>query len=472
VVAYRVEEVPVSSIVLNPKNFRHDEVTAPEECFTALFGSDKDRTYMLNLATDIAANGLDPSSLPIVEPVSSYWRVLEGNRRVACLKAMSNPSLLPLEGMTARQANAYRDKFEHLGTVSSLPRKLLCVITDDTARADHWITLKHTGAGQHKGAGTVEWDATGRARHEIAQNAGAGAGAGGGSGASSEQSGRAVRLLDALRAEFDGDNEITSLLDSAKRRGITTLGRVLIRPENRLRLGLQMDGSDVTFTVSHEALRKAMIKLLSDLGTPNLNSRSINKAADVDDYLDQVEEDLPTAQDRADEPRPPGTGSATPAPKKKRKKEPRTEKKPYRQLVLHHGSTKTRAVLGELKKLTFADNTYTCVILNRVLLDLFTQDVLTALGKTPDYSSAKNLRACVELVDPSRQMHKNRKFPLIHDNLDKHAGPLAIDSMHLYLHRTTTEATHDLPRIQCEYYQPLLEALDDYVEERLTKSDS
>lgn len=463
----RVEEVPVSSIVLNPKNFRHDEVTAPEECFAALFGTDKDRTYMLNLATDIATNGLDPSSLPIVEPVDSYWRVLEGNRRVACLKVMSNPSLLLLEDMAARQATAYREKFEHLGTVSSLPRRLLCVITDDTARADHWITLKHTGVGQHKGAGTVEWDPTGRARHEMAQNEGAG---GGGTGASSEQSGRAVRLLDALRAEFASDNELIELLDGARRRGITTLGRVLIRPENRLLLGLNIEGADVSFLVSREALRRAMLKLLSDLGTPALNSRSINKAADVDAYLERIDEDLPTADDRADAPRPPGASAAPPpARKKRRKKEPRVERKPYRQLTLAHGSTKTRAVLGEMKKLTFVDNTYTCVILNRVLLDLFTQDVLQAIGKAPNYSSAKNLRACLELVDSARQMHKDRAFPQIHDALDKHTGALAIDSMHLYLHRTTTEATHDLPRMQCEYYQPLLEALDAYVEDYLNE---
>ena len=472
------ETIPVSSILLNPKNFRHKAVASQEECFRELMKDKKDREYILNLATDIATRGLDPSSLPIVEPSGTQWRVLEGNRRLTALKAMANPDVIPdLPGVAEKALKAYRSKFSQLGAIASLPSELLVVVETDRDVADHWVTLKHTGVGQHKGAGTVEWDASGRARHEMSL-----AGAGTGRGASSEQSGRAIRLLDALREEFGGDTELLELVDRAADKGITTLGRLLIRPENRLRLGLDIGDDDVRFTVSRAALRATMLRVLSDLGTPKLNSRSVNKADDVLDYLDDIAADLPGSADRAPAPRPPSPGSggsgsgsgssgggggapspAPPAPKPSAKREKQPARRPYAGLKLSHASAKTRAVLKEMQELRFDSFPNTCVILNRVLIDCYMQDILEAVGEKVDQSPSKNVLTALRLVDTDAGVKaKDRKLPHLWNAVSTHTGELAVDSMHMYVHRVTFRATGDTGRVQCEHYQPFFEALEQY----------
>lgn len=470
------ESIAVSSIRLNPKNFRHRPVESQEESFAALLADQKDRDYLFALATDIAGRGLDPSSLLIVEPVGKHWKVLEGNRRLASLKAMANPDVIPdLSDLTERQMKAYRDKFAKLGTIATLPSDLLCVVTTDKELSDHWITLKHTGVGQHKGAGTVEWDAVGRGRHEQALGSSSGA-TPTRRRASSEQTDRALALLDALRVQFAGDSELLSQIDRAEKRGTTTLGRLLIRPENQLRLGVEIDDTSgqVRFAVTPDSLRSGILRMLTDLGTPRLNSRSINTQDDVGDYLDRVEEDLPRADDRTATPQPPSaprggvtptggaTGSSTasaarPAPKR----EKRPSAKPYRGLKLRTARPKTKTVLEEMQALRFDTHSTTCIILNRVLIDLFCADVIEELGAKSSNTLATNLRTCLRLIDTDENVPlKRRKYTAIWNSLDTGTGELSVDSMHLYLHRAAAHGTEQAARVQCENYEPVLAALD------------
>lgn len=469
---YEVEPIPVSSVLLNPKNYRHRPVTSQDECFLALFSEPKDRDYMLNLATDIATRGLDPSSLPIVQPEGARWRVLEGNRRMAALKAMTNPDVIPeLPGASDRQMKAYRGRWAKLGGVAPIPRTVDCVVTSDVEASDHWITMKHTNVGFHKGAGTIEWDAEGKARHEAGGATGDGRVAG--RRASSEQSGRAVDLLDALRQQFADDDEMLALVDRAFKKGITTLGRVLIRPENRLRLGMQIDGRSVRWTVSDNALRAAMHRLLSDLGTPELNSRSINVADDVVGYLDAIASDLPTSDDRVEAAHPAvgaPVGASERSTRSRRRKAPQPARRPYGSLQLTHGSGKTRAVLAEMKTLAYKDYAYTCAILNRVLLDLYSFDVLDALGKKTGGGCNARVQRCLHLLDPHNTKPTDRRFPHIWDALASGTGELSVDSMHFFVHRHDYRAHPDIARTQCEAHEPFLRALDDLVEDTLRGS--
>lgn len=464
------EPIAVSSILLNPKNFRHDPVESQEECIRELLREPKDRDYMFNLATDIAGRGLDPSSLPIVEPKGKQWRVLEGNRRLACLKAMSNSDTIPdVEGVTERQMKAYRKKFADLGEASALPEDLLCVVTTDKESSDHWITLKHTGVGEHRGAGTVEWDPSGKVRHRNSLGAGATAGR-----ASSEQSGRAVLLLDALREEFEDDAEVISLVEKAMAKGTSTLGRVLIKPENRLRLGIEIEGQVVRWTVTPAALRATMIRVLTDLNTPSLNSRTVNTADNVVDYLDRIHDELPRAAERTETPRSPtrgggntsasGTGDAAKeaATRARRAKQP--PRKPYTGLKLPNASSKTRAVLDEMQKLRFDQHPNTIVILTRVLIDLFCNDVIQELKLKEKSTLADNLRTCLRLIDPDSGVPlKRRAHVAVWNGLETETGELSVESMHLYLHRKAATGTEQVARVQCEHYEKLFTALDAHV---------
>lgn len=462
-------EIPVKSIVLNPGNFRHDPVGSPEEAMSALFSEKASRDQLLVLATDIAGRGLDPSSLMILEPEGDYWRVLEGNRRTAVLRCLENPDRIPeAPGFEGKDLNAYRQKFRALGQSAVLPEFVLAVVTDDEALADHLIMLKHAGLGAHNGAGTVVWDTAGRTRHEQSVLASAGRP---NAAPSNRQTAHALAVLDAFAVHFAGDPEIEEHTARARRGGLTTLGRLLGREENRVRLGLQIDGSEVRFLVTRAALRRGMLKVLSDLGTYRLNSRSTNKAADVVAYLDGIAAELPDRDDRLPEAEP-ATAPEEPAdskPERRRQKQSTPVRKPFQGLVLNAASASTLAVLGELKGLRIDDNPYACAVLTRVLLDLYTNDVLTALGdkKIPQTTQAR-ARKCLRLVDTDSRPLKDRAFPQMWNQLTDGTGDLSIDAMHLYLHRRDFKAHPELVRLQSEHYGPFLTAIDRYVEDHTT----
>lgn len=468
----KIEQVPVSSIVLNVENYRHGPVATPEEALRGLLVTEGARAELLALATDIAARGLDPSSLPIVEPVDGYWRVLEGNRRMAALKLMANPDLIPtdLPATTSRQIEAYRKKFVQLKGVARLPRTVLCVVTDDRELTDHLVRLKHTGPGAHKGAGTMIWDTEGRTRFELATS-GQGAGGNAQPTAANRQAANALALLDALAVHFSGDDDVQNLIDGARQRGLTTLGRVLLRSENQLRLGVSIESGVVRFLVERDPLRRTVVRLLSDLGTPRLNSRTTNKAAQVGEYLDSAAADLPTAAERLDAPQAPtdpGT-SSTSATTRPRRRQQAPMRRAFANLNLYHASDKTRSVLGEMKRLVIDDNPYILSALNRMLIDLYTADVLRALRKSAIDSPSKRTRHCLELIDGRDTKSKDRMFPRIWDALAKDVGDLSIDTMNGFMHRPHHHPTPTTIRVQCAEYQPFLEALDAHIEAELTK---
>lgn len=467
------EEIPVSSIVLNVENFRHRPATSQEGALAALFGDETDRGEMLALATDIAARGLDPSSLLILEPVDGYWRVLEGNRRIAAIKVMMNPELLPdLPGVPERKMKEYRAKLAKVGAVARLPRNVLCVVTDDRELANHLIKLKHTGTGAHKGAGTILWDTEGRTRYEQSLQGGTPTGR---QSASNRQTASALALLDALAVHFSGDAEMDDLAEAARKKGLTTLGRLLIKAENQLRLGVQIEGNNVRFAVSRDALRTALHRVLSDLGTPDLNSRTTNHAQDVIDYLDKIEQDLPKAADRLASPEeatPPSDSGAGRKPRSSRRKNDPVMRKPFVGMNLYHASDKTRAVLAELKTLRIDDYPYVLSGTIRMLIDLYTADVMRALGKPVDDSPSKRAAACLNMVEPPSTKRRDRKFPRIADALATGTGDLSIDTMNGFMHRHSHNPVPDTIRVQCANYQPFLVALDEYVEAQLSSKNS
>ncbi len=463
------QTVPVAGIVLNPKNYRHRPVESQEQALALLYGDDLKRNEMLALATDIAKRGLDPSNLPILAPTKDgYWRVLEGNRRLASLKVMASPDVLPeLDGLSEAQLRAYKVKLGDLVDDADLQRDVLCFVTDDDEYADHLIYLKHTGTTAHRGAGTVLWDTEGRARYETSL---------GGQedkpkSPSNRQAADGLALLDALAIEFAGDEEMEAWIEKARKRGLTILGRLLIRSEHQARLGVQVVDGTARFTARRPALRTAMGRVLTEMNTPRLNTRVTNTVADRGAYLDSIDEDLPVSSEQLDEPEapsPPGDGQNK-AKKSKHRKKNVPMARAFKDLTLHHASAKTQALLHELKSLHIEEYPYTLAIGIRSLIDLYTADVMRELKKPVADSPSERARQCLRLIEPANTPKRQRKFPRIHDALTgKEVGDLSIDTMNGFMHRETHNPSTDTIRKQVVDYEPWLRALDEHVDVTLT----
>lgn len=91
---FKYEIIPIENLYINPENYRYindaeDEIDAIVCMFNVTTGTPTKE--MLNLSKDIIEDGLNPFEMPIVcfdEDLQKYV-VYEGNRRVSCIKLMT-----------------------------------------------------------------------------------------------------------------------------------------------------------------------------------------------------------------------------------------------------------------------------------------------------------------------------------------------------------------------------------------------
>src|SRR3972149_2459118 len=119
-------------------------------------------TKLVTLAADIVENGLDPSNMAIVMPVAGRpvrHVALEGNRRLAALRALENPDSVAdaLKSHPLKELRRLSRQYQQ-NVVESID----CVVVNNREEARHWIELRHTG--QNAGAGIVPWGSDEAAR--------------------------------------------------------------------------------------------------------------------------------------------------------------------------------------------------------------------------------------------------------------------------------------------------------------------
>ncbi|MCY8932124.1 hypothetical protein [Bacillus atrophaeus] len=109
--------------------------------------------YMYNLAVDIIEHGLLGSVLPTVvynDSVEKYI-VYEGNRRIACIKILNDPTLL--EGIDS----TLKKKIEKLKKQNNNRiNEIYCYITSEE---EAFFIMKRTHSGEDKGRGPKSWTA-------------------------------------------------------------------------------------------------------------------------------------------------------------------------------------------------------------------------------------------------------------------------------------------------------------------------
>lgn len=200
---------------------------------------------LLALAKDIVRYGLNPSELSIVMPHEGdpkRYVVLEGNRRLAALRALENPELL----VDAVQTNVLREirKLSHAYQDNPV-ESVECLVVGNRGEADHWIELRHTG--ERGGAGIVPWgsDESGRFRArrgepQIHQQA-----------------------LDFLERHGDLSPEARKAIPS------TSFKRLMGTPEVRSKLGVEVQDGRLYLLAGDKKVAKALLHVTSDLASGN-----------------------------------------------------------------------------------------------------------------------------------------------------------------------------------------------------------
>ena len=92
------EKIKIANLQLDLKNFRFEEQHSQKEAIETMIADQKNK--LVTLAKDIVENGLNPTDLIMVVRMpegKNQYKVLEGNRRVTCLKLIFNQNLIPNE---------------------------------------------------------------------------------------------------------------------------------------------------------------------------------------------------------------------------------------------------------------------------------------------------------------------------------------------------------------------------------------
>lgn len=140
---HKLEALQLESLTLDTINPRFvDEQDGQEQTIKHLF----DTAKIVELATDILKLGYFENEVPIVLTENRQHIVLEGNRRVCCLKVLNNPRLTPAE---------YANEISQLLTryaveAQNLPKSIRVLVVDTREEAAPHIARLHTKTTKEK----------------------------------------------------------------------------------------------------------------------------------------------------------------------------------------------------------------------------------------------------------------------------------------------------------------------------------
>jgi hypothetical protein len=154
--SYKEQNIKVSDLHLDQSNPRFPAVNSQREAIQAMVDDQGDK--IVNLASDIYQNGLNPSSRLIIFKEGSRYIDGDGNRRLTALKILETPSL-------ADSNLRIRKKIDLILKMNgSIPSEIGCIVFANRKVAKHWISINH--GGEQDGRGQINWNPEQKDRFE------------------------------------------------------------------------------------------------------------------------------------------------------------------------------------------------------------------------------------------------------------------------------------------------------------------
>lgn len=428
--------LPIEKLHLSPMNPRIFTAENEEEALQELFleqGRDNSSNKLLHLASDIAINGLHPTELIVVSPVhegADGYTVREGNRRIAAIKCMRDPTIIPNVFPTLREKFSELD-FDGIDAVR-------CYVSSDEEEIARLIETRHTG--QNGGVGVIPWSSEQRSRFV------------------SMRSGKpniSLEFSKSIIERFGANSPEAESLGKCKK---TNLMRMLATPNVRDALGISFIDSQYSYDGFHDELLSAFLKKLATTPVNEIyyvgqridfiNSLSNNSdcVSDLPDNNRQgslfESESLQLKQENSTE-----THSESTNLKNNAAPRPKGYSFNRSTVIAQAGnslSTEGKPAIGglsnELKKLNAYDFPRAAALLLRSLIMITVDNYLKSLDSGQNLSNCREgekiNRACNELInDNSSGVGNNdieylRKFANNNDS----SVPVTISSLHAVAH--------------------------------------
>ncbi|MET4043987.1 hypothetical protein [Bradyrhizobium sp. RT6a] len=377
---WTTRRVSVASLHLDPKNPRLGRETlaqAPREIIQYLFEHDK----ALEVAESIATRGFFPNEPLLAVNENDRLVVVEGNRRLAALKALREPGLL--DGAQQRQIEKLTRKIRDPQSLASVP----VTIAPNRRDTDRQI------AGRHIGTPVLAWQAENRAsfileklaegydndelRDEL------------GFSLADIQSARQTRAIADMARSLPLPEEIKAKLDSPRAKIFTTLGRVIDSSVGRQHLHVEKDADHgIRITTAKPEFVKAFSKLVSDVALGTQSSRTLNTSDDIENYFKSWKPSERPAKKKAtfvpadiiEGKSVASPAKAAPAPAARKAKSVTTTMLP-RDFKVRHGSERLVDIRSELVRLKRSEFPNAGAVLMRVFFELAVTSFLERTGQ-------------------------------------------------------------------------------------------
>ena len=345
-------DIPLEDLVLDLANPRLGEVQSQTDALKALV--DFGLGYFRTLMTSVKEHGLDPGdAFYVLEDATDdkAYVVVDGNRRLAALRVLNEPSVLRNLGLSdadLRSLSAAAAGYAP-GTITSVE----CVLFDDRAAADDWIERRH--GKDLAGEGRLQWGPLEIERFQRDHSN--------------------LDVIGFVEKNTGAEPDKFAAIKKAVENNSSSLNRFLTNKAFRKLVGLtittETDDSKVPyFTAPTETVLGVLEQIFGDIHEKRITSRSYNTADEIEAYLERLPDEL---KGKAGHSNPPvrfrdaevkralpakaaeAAGRSTPADKTTRAKRPRLQLAERKHPFLQPATTKGQRLVLEASKLNARD---------------------------------------------------------------------------------------------------------------------
>ncbi|SOC90617.1 hypothetical protein SAMN05216358_0709 [Rhizobium sp. AN5] len=262
------KSIPIEDLRLDIKNPRIADASSQRDALLKIV-TDQD-VKLVALAESIVEDGLNPMDRFLVIPSDeepNKYIVLEGNRRLAALKILRNPTVLT--GMQVR--GPVQKRLEDLAATFDRDGLADADCFDIVAREDAamWINQRHTG--ENEGRGIVDWSGVASARFR--------------------GNDPALQALDFVTMR--GNLTEVERARIAERFPITTLDRLLSTPAVRGIIGVDIKGGKLLSGLPFAELIKPLQRMVRDLASGTVTVTNLKRQPQMVAYASGLDADLP-----------------------------------------------------------------------------------------------------------------------------------------------------------------------------------
>ena len=442
-------ELPIDKLLLDLENPRLDSVSSQSEALAGIVRLN--RQHFRGLMISIRDEGLDPGdNLYVVRSENDQdFVVLDGNRRLAALKVLSNPDVLAGTDLPAAMKKPLLQEaksFER-SKVEPIP----CVRFDHREEANDWIRRRHTGV-MH-GEGRMNWKPL-----EIQKFSG---------------DYTTIDVIEFVERNGGYSQKELKKVQSMLGEKSTNLTRLLESKAGQSHLGItvqqtkQPSRKTPLLGVEPNWALKVLKRIVDDIVDNKVNSRNLNKASDIKKYFENLPPELQqeSSDTAADAPKAfrdiilPGGRS-----KISRKRSPKTKPAPRTRYTLapkkhRFDAAKSRrlsSLVKEAEKLNVKSFPFSCAFVLRAIVELAVNDYIREHSLQAKRTLVSNANLVLEDIVKSERVESKKDLEPFRRNLLVKDSPYSIQALNEYVHGHYAIPTADALRAGWESVIPVL----------------